>query len=64
MGINMEIQIMEHMEDALKVLIQCRKADAKVLRLKALSCSTTDCMPKRTMNIALLIRRRSCILKR
>lgn len=34
MGINMEIQIMEQMEDALKVLIQCRKADNEVLRLK------------------------------
>lgn len=30
----MEIQIMEHMEDTLKVLIQCRKADDEVLRLK------------------------------
>lgn len=34
MGINMEIQIIEHMEDTLKVLIQCRKADNEVLRLK------------------------------
>lgn len=34
MGINMEIQIIEHMEDTLKVLIQCKKADNKVLRLK------------------------------
>lgn len=34
MGINMEIQIMEQMEDTLKVLIQCKKADNKVLRLK------------------------------
>lgn len=32
--INMEIQIIEQMEDALKVLIQCRKADNEVLRLK------------------------------
>ena len=30
----MEIQIIEHMEDTLKVLIQCRKADDEVLRLK------------------------------
>lgn len=30
----MKIQIMEHMEDTLKVLIQCRKADDEVLRLK------------------------------
>ncbi len=30
----MEIQIMEHMEETLKVLIQCRKADDEVLRLK------------------------------
>lgn len=30
----MEIQIMEHMEDTLKVLIQCRKTDDEVLRLK------------------------------
>lgn len=30
----MEIQIMEHMDDTLKVLIQCKKADDEVLRLK------------------------------
>lgn len=30
----MEIQIMEHMEGALKVLIQCKKADDNILRLK------------------------------
>lgn len=34
MGINMGIQIIEQMEDTLKVLIQCKKADNKVLRLK------------------------------
>lgn len=31
----MEIQIMEHMDDTLKVLIQCRMADDEVLRLKS-----------------------------
>lgn len=31
----MKIQIMEHMEDTLKVLIQCRTADNEVLRLKS-----------------------------
>lgn len=34
MGINTEIEIIEQMEDELKVLIQCRKADDEVLRLK------------------------------
>lgn len=34
MGINTEIEIIEQMEDELKVLIQCRKADDEALRLK------------------------------